>query len=1044
MQSDNAFNAFLVNVSDVVQGLNDPGAIAQAACRMLVEHLGVTEACWTEVEGAPNEQRLAEAFHEHAGRSTDAERHAFAKCEPVHAAARAGQSLAFDDVRNDPRLAPVKAAFLAREIIGAAIVPVTAGGALRAMLTVAEAKPRRWQAQELSLLGAVAAQTWSELERARAVSALERELRDARELQRISSSLIEHDSSALYSQLLDASRLLMRSDFASLQMRVEDNDLVLLAHQGFHPESARFWDRVLLDGKSSCAFAMKQGEAVIVPDVEAHPDIAGSDDLLEFRRSGIRAIQSTPLISRDGRIVGMISTHWRQVHTPSERGLRLLSVVARQAADLIERRLADEALHASEKQYRALFESIDEGVARIELIFDAAGAPVDFRWLDHNPAFSRHTGLSEVQGKRGRAVFPDLDLEGLEIYARVAQNGQGERFERYARHVDRWFSIFASPVAGKPSEVVVLLANVTERKRAEEALRRSETHNAYLVRLGDALRPLGDPDAVKGAALKVIAEQLEADGAFYGQFDGDDLVVEEVYERAAPLLRAGRYANTPRPRWVREAFRAGQTVIFDDTGNDARLEPGNRERNVALGVIASVSVPMLKDGRLAFTLTVHMRRPRHWTATEIALIAETAERTWEAVERARTAAALRENEQVARSLLSEATAAHAEAEAANRAKDEFLATLSHELRTPLSAILLWARSLSAGNVKPAEMAQAVEAIVQSAESQSRLIEDLLDLSGLTAGRIELLPSSVDVARLIERTVDIVRPMAAAKRIHVSTSIEAAMVHAWLDERRIKQVLWNLLSNAVKFTNEGGHVEVRARADSGFLLLEVKDDGDGIDPAFLPHVFEKFRQADMAHTRRHSGLGIGLTIAQRLTELHDGVLEAASEGLGRGATFRLKLPWLVGEEPSSPSRATPPPPALGGLRILLIEDDAETRLAMTSVLERAGGQVLAFADGREVLTTIDAGVEVDVIVSDIGLPQLSGLELISAIGERYSTRGQRIPPACAVSAHVRDVDRRAAIHAGFDLYLAKPVTPERLIEAVADLGDIVRAADLSGA
>lgn len=573
------------------------------------------------------------------------------------------------------------------------------------------------------------------------------------------------------------------------------------------------------------------------------------------------------------------------------------------------------------------------------------------------------------------------------------------------------------------------------RRWTPETLRRTHARDAYLVRLGDALRPLADAAAVKRTAMQVLGEHLSVNRAFYSEFDGEDLLVDDLYEQRIPPLPPGRYPRTPKAQWMRDAFRAGQSVIIHDMRTDPRMEPAHRERNLAIHLVAAVSVPMVKDGRLVGCLTVHTRVPRSWTDHEIALIEETAERTWEAVERARAGAALLESEQTARDLLGVAISARAQAEAANRAKDEFLATLSHELRTPVAAILLWSRCLRAGTLQAAEVSAAIDAIVQSAESQSRLIDDLLDLSRLTSGRIELQRSPVDVQQVLERTVETIKPAATAKDIAVSTSVEQAMGRAWLDERRVKQVLLNLLSNAVKFTPNGGTVKVSAKNTDGFLEIEVADDGEGIDAGFLSQVFEKFRQADMADTRRYMGLGIGLTIAKRLTELHEGSIEARSEGLGRGATFRVRLPWVPALEPPAPTRVPGLPRPLDGLRTLLIEDDTSTRLAMKSLLENAGAKVTPFEDAREALAALEGGMDIDVIVSDLGMPHLSGLELIAQIGRQYGRRGEPIPPSCAVSAHAREIDRRAAIQAGFDMYLAKPITPEHLIEAVADLGDI---------
>jgi signal transduction histidine kinase/ActR/RegA family two-component response regulator len=592
-------------------------------------------------------------------------------------------------------------------------------------------------------------------------------------------------------------------------------------------------------------------------------------------------------------------------------------------------------------------------------------------------------------------------------------------------------------VARAMYRVVAELRHWTREELAgtpKHAPRPSEARNAYLVRLGDALRPLGDAAAVKRAATQAIGEQLGVNRAFYCEFDGEDLLVDDLYEQGVPPLPLGRHPGTPRAQWIRDAFHAGKNVIIQDIRSDLRFEPAHRQRNLEMHLVAAVAVPMVKDGGLVAALTVHSSAPRRWTRDEIALLAETAERTWEAVERARAAAALLESEQVARSLLSVAVAARAQAEAANRAKDEFLATLGHELRTPLAAILLWARALRAGGVQPSELPAALDAIVQSAESQSRLIDDLLDLSRLTSGRIELQRSAVDVQQVVEQAVEMVKPTAAAKNVAVMKRVEQAMGLAWLDERRLKQVLWNLLSNAVKFTPSGGTVTVSAAKAGGRLEIEVADDGEGIDAAFLPHVFEKFRQADMAHTRSYMGLGIGLTIAKRLTELHEGVIEAESEGLGRGATFRIRLPWVPAREASTP-RVPPPRRPLDGLRVLLVEDDASTRLAMESSLKNAGAEVTPFADASEVLAAMESGLGVDVIVSDLAMPRISGLQLIAELGRLYESRGECMPPSLAVSAHARDIDRRAAIDAGFDLYLAKPTTPERLIEAVADLGDL---------
>jgi PAS domain S-box-containing protein len=426
---------------------------------------------------------------------------------------------------------------------------------------------------------------------------------------------------------------------------------------------------------------------------------------------------------------------------------------------------------------------------------------------------------------------------------------------------------------------------------------------------------------------------------------------------------------------------------------------------------------------------------------------------WDITERKRSEAALRESEALARLLLAEAREAGRAAEAANQAKDEFLATLSHELRTPVAAILLWAGVVRAGAVAPGELGRALDAIVQSAESQSRLIEDLLDLSRLRSGKLSLAPAPIDVASVIDGAIEVVRPTAAAKGIELAIEVPRDLGGAQFDPARLKQVLWNLLSNAVKFTHARGHVSVRARRADDWLELEVEDDGEGIAAEFMPHVFERFRQADMGETRAHGGLGIGLALSRQLIELQGGRIEAYSQGTGRGACFRVRLPWVEcapesARAPASPALASSGEP-LAGVGVLLVEDDAHTREAMALTLERAGAAVVRVASGEEALAELaeraarkqpTAAREADVIVCDLGLPGMSGYELIGRVVNVCREHGESVPPACAVSAYARDLDRARAIETGFDLYVTKPISPERLIEVVEDLRDIARAAE----
>jgi len=288
-----------------------------------------------------------------------------------------------------------------------------------------------------------------------------------------------------------------------------------------------------------------------------------------------------------------------------------------------------------------------------------------------------------------------------------------------------------------------------------------------------------------------------------------------------------------------------------------------------------------------------------------------------------------------------------------------------------------------------------------------------------------------VDALVAAAIEAVKPLATAKKLELVDDIEPKLGAAMLDGTRLTQVVWNLLTNAIKFTPDRGRVCASVRKRDRVLEIEIADTGEGIAPHFLPHVFEKFRQADMKASREHMGLGIGLTLAKDLVELHGGTVEAKSAGLGEGATFTVKLPWVEARRGLEAASHVVPYaiPALESVRVLLVEDDPSTRSAMKWTLERAGARVAAVGSAIEALATLD---QADVLVSDLALPGMSGVELVVRVAESCRERGAKPPPACAISAHTRDVDRRSAIDAGFDIFLPKPVAPDHLIEAVADL------------
>jgi signal transduction histidine kinase len=373
----------------------------------------------------------------------------------------------------------------------------------------------------------------------------------------------------------------------------------------------------------------------------------------------------------------------------------------------------------------------------------------------------------------------------------------------------------------------------------------------------------------------------------------------------------------------------------------------------------------------------------------------------------------------------------AEVREANRLKDEFLATLSHELRTPLQSILTWSQLLREDAPADSAVRRGLDVIDRNARAQTRLIEDLLDVSRIISGKLALEKRALRLGEVVAAAVEDAGPAAREKQIEIALEAHA---DPWLtgDPNRLRQVVGNLLSNAIKFTSERGRVTLTLETSDGEVEVAVRDTGKGIDPEFLPHLFERFRQADSGTTRSQGGLGIGLAIARHLTELHGGSIRAESSGEGSGATFAVRFPLGVGPA----ARALPEAPRvvpgtdLGGVRILLVEDEADTREGLMLVLAKQGASVEAVGSAREALETLDRGVH-QLLISDLAMPGEDGFSLIRRVRARPAEAGGRIP-AAALSAYVRPEERARAILAGFDCHLPKPIEPAELAEALREL------------
>jgi signal transduction histidine kinase len=394
---------------------------------------------------------------------------------------------------------------------------------------------------------------------------------------------------------------------------------------------------------------------------------------------------------------------------------------------------------------------------------------------------------------------------------------------------------------------------------------------------------------------------------------------------------------------------------------------------------------------------------------------------------------LQRSEEARGQLLLRAERARTEAEAANRIKDEFLATLSHELRTPLTSLLGWSSVLREARRDEKVLAQGLEAIDRNAKVQAQLIDDLLDVSRIVSGKLNLEVRPLDIASVARAAINVVQPAAAAKNISLDFYAEPGLGAISADSARLHQIIWNLLSNAVKFTPHGGKICLRVEQNDSDARVTVKDTGQGIDPEFLPRVFDRFRQADSSTTRSFGGLGLGLAIVRHLVELHGGTVSAQSDGVGKGATFTATFPLLA--DRTEPVAHVPEINAmdihlLDGLRVLLVDDEAEARQIISTVITRTGAEVRTCESAHEALAKLSEW-KPDVILSDIAMPEEDGYSFIRKVRSLPPDKGGDTP-AAALTAYARDVDRRQALAAGYQMHIAKPIGASQLVTMIARL------------
>ncbi|MBV8516500.1 MAG: response regulator [Acidobacteria bacterium] len=668
---------------------------------------------------------------------------------------------------------------------------------------------------------------------------------------------------------------------------------------------------------------------------------------------------------------------------------------------------ANERLARSELRYRTLVESAPSAQALWRATSDGR-----IEWSDEWGAIIGQTREEFEAGGRARVLHPDDSARTIALWraARDTRTAYEDEIRvRVANGRYRWFTIKAVPVFDGAAlrEWIGVTADIHERKQHEE-------HAAFINRATEVLSASLDYEETLRSFARLCvpalgdwcAIDIVRDAGPYQR-----LVVEHTdparVELAFELDR--RFRPAPQVDPVTRALASGRTQ-FLETITDADLTSIARDAEHlalarGLGLRSSIIAPMIARGRTFGALVlVTGESERHYGEDDVAFVEDLARRAAMALDNAR---------------LYEA------AEAGSRAKDEFLATLSHELRTPLTAIAGWAHMLHLGLADEQSTRTGIETILRSARQQGELIDDLLDLARVASGTLHLQFAPADLRSIAGEVVTAVRPTAEAKSLALAFDADAPAVLVRGDERRLRQIVWNLVSNAVKFTKSGGSVRVTLTTRDGHARVDVTDSGRGVDPAFLPYVWDRFRQADSSTSREFGGLGLGLSVVRHLVELHGGTVHASSPGIGGGATFGFEVPLLRdGEEEASAPRAKAFGELLRGRRVLVVDDDDDARVVIAKMLEQAGAATTPASSAAAAMEAVRRE-RFDVIVSDIAMPGEDGYAFVRRVGTVA-----RVPVIAVSAIATGDDDRRRALDAGFAEFLRKPVDPQQLAAAVA--------------
>jgi signal transduction histidine kinase/ActR/RegA family two-component response regulator len=649
-------------------------------------------------------------------------------------------------------------------------------------------------------------------------------------------------------------------------------------------------------------------------------------------------------------------------------------------------------------------------------------APLFIPDVTAHPLLARRPGLYEQDGIRALLVVP--------LTIRERRHGSVvSYFRRPATISDA--DLQMATTLGHLGSFALTAAEVARldkayRVAAEQAQWRAQFLARAAGKLGSSLDYEQTLRDVAQLAVPDLADWCAVDLVDDGQIKRVAVAHSEPEKVELARQLRERYPEDPNSQYgIYEVVRTRQPIMMARIPEALLVASARSADHLevirALGLTSYMSVPMLIENRVVGVLTfVSAESGKEYSENDLHFAMEVASRAAFAVVNAR---------------------AYEEVRRANQLKDDFFATLSHELRTPLNAILGYARLLRAGGLPEDRRPLALQAVERNAVALTQIVEDVLDVSRIVAGKIRLNVQRVDLAKVLSEAIATLGPAADAKGVRVHAVLDETVPPVSGDPDRLQQVAWNVLSNAVKFTPRGGRIHIRLEPVESHLEITVTDTGVGIRQDFLPHIFERFRQADSRPSREHGGLGLGLAIARHLIELHGGEISATSGGEGLGSTFRIKLPSMIVQqpEPRPPERVHPRAVSLGpaqpvirldGLHVLVVDDEADALALVEDILKAAGARVSLASSGFGALDALKREIP-DVIISDVGMPGMDGLQLISRIRAMAAGRSGTLP-ALALTAYARSEDRIRALQAGFQMHLAKPINPPELVAAVRAL------------